>query len=60
MWVLRLAASELSPEQQATVEARAKARDDKDWAEADRLRDVLAADGIVVKDSKDGQTISFA
>ncbi len=51
---------ELTPAQQATVDARAKARSDKDWAEADRLRDVLAAEGILVKDSKDGQAISFA
>jgi cysteinyl-tRNA synthetase len=50
----------LTPEQQALLDARAEARAAKDWAEADRLRDALAAEGIVVKDSKDGQEVSFA
>ena len=49
----------LTPEQQALVDARAQARMDKDWAASDRLRDELAAQGILVKDSKDGQEISF-
>ena len=59
---LALAASgrELTAPQRALVVARAQARADKDWAEADRLRDVLAAEGVLVKDSKDGQDISFA
>lgn len=49
----------LTPEQQALVDARAAARAAQDWAEADRLRDALAAEGIEVKDSKDGQELSF-
>ncbi len=51
---------ELSAEEQALVDARAQARTDKDWAAADRLRDELAALGIVVKDGADGQSISFS
>jgi cysteinyl-tRNA synthetase len=53
-------AKEVTAAQQAMIEARAKARADKDWGEADRLRDALADEGILVKDAKDGQEISFA
>jgi cysteinyl-tRNA synthetase len=50
----------LTDAQRALVEARARARAAKDWAESDRLRDVLAAEGVLVKDTKDGQEITFA
>ncbi len=50
----------LTSEQQALVDARAAARANQAWAESDRLRDELAAEGILVKDGKDGQTITFA
>jgi cysteinyl-tRNA synthetase len=36
------------------VEARAQARGRKDWAQADQLRDRLAAAGIVLEDTADG------
>ena len=36
--------------------ARAAARAAKNWAESDRIRDELAAKGIVLKDNKDGAT----
>jgi cysteinyl-tRNA synthetase len=36
------------------VEARLKARVDKDWATADRIRDELAEAGIVIEDGSDG------
>ena len=39
---------------EALLEQRTKARETKDWAESDRLRDVLAEKGILVKDSKEG------
>ena len=38
------------------LEDRKKARAAKDWAESDRLRDLLKASGITVKDTKDGAT----
>lgn len=38
------------------VEARNAARAAKDWAEADRLRDALKADGIEIMDGADGVT----
>jgi len=39
------------------ISARLKARAAKNWAEADRIRDELAAMGIALKDNKDGTTI---
>ena len=41
---------------EAIIEARASARKNKDFALGDRLRDALAAEKIVLKDSKDGTT----
>lgn len=40
----------------ALVAARVQARADKDWAEADRIRDELAAEGIEIMDSASGAT----
>ena len=45
-------------EVQALLDARAAARAAKNWAESDRLRDEIAAAGWLVKDSKDGQTVT--
>jgi cysteinyl-tRNA synthetase len=55
-----VAPSALSPEDQALLEERAKARLAKDFAASDRLRDALKARGIAVKDGKDGQSWSRA
>ena len=38
------------------IEARLEARRAKAWAESDRIRDELAAMGVVLKDNKDGTT----
>ena len=52
------AASDLTPVVdelvQLAIEARAAARDRKDWAQADAVRDRLAAAGIVLEDTVDG------
>ena len=56
----RAAAAEVPPEVQALVDARAAARAAKNWAESDRLRAEIAAAGWVVKDSRDGQSLSPA
>lgn len=43
---------------QKLIDARAKARADKDWAEADRLRDELKEKfNLVVKDTAEGQVV---
>ncbi|WP_168014475.1 cysteine--tRNA ligase [Halomonas salinarum] len=41
---------------QARIEARAAAKKAKDFAEADRIRDELASQGITLKDSREGTT----
>jgi cysteinyl-tRNA synthetase len=50
------AALELTVEQKDLVEARWRARKDRNWAESDRIRDKLAALGVTLKDNKDGTT----
>lgn len=42
------------PEIDALVLQRQQARKEKNWAEADRIRDELAARGITLKDTKEG------
>ena len=53
----KLAGTGLTPEliEQKLAE-RIRARAAKDWAEADRIRDELAAAGVQIKDGKDGTT----
>ena len=41
---------------QIVLESRKKAREEKNWAESDRIRDLLASYGITVKDTKEGAT----
>ena len=45
---------ELTEEQQALFEARKAARKEKNWAESDRIRDELKAQGILVEDTPQG------
>jgi cysteinyl-tRNA synthetase len=45
----------LEPDLQAMLEARARARAARNWAESDRLRDELLARGVLVEDTRDGQ-----
>jgi cysteinyl-tRNA synthetase len=45
----------LEPDVAALLERRAAARASRDWAASDRLRDELAAAGIAVEDTRDGQ-----
>jgi cysteinyl-tRNA synthetase len=49
-------AGALPPEAASLLEARATARDARDWARADALRDELAAMGIEVVDGPGGTT----
>ena len=54
------ATEEESAKVTALLTARFEARKAKNWAESDRIRDELAAMGVVVKDSKDGAVWSRA
>lgn len=47
-------ASRLDPLMELVLELRQQARDNKDWTTSDKIRDKLAAAGIVVKDGKEG------
>jgi cysteinyl-tRNA synthetase len=49
------AADDLEPDLRGLLDARAAARAARDWTESDRLRDELAARGIAVEDTRDGQ-----
>jgi cysteinyl-tRNA synthetase len=44
----------------ALIEARTRARAAKDFAESDRIRNELAAMGVVLKDTKHGTTWEIA
>ncbi len=50
------AALELTVEQKDLLEARRRARKDRNWTESDTIRDKLAAVGVTLKDNKDGTT----
>ena len=45
---------------ESRIAARNAARKAKNFAESDRIRDELAAMGVVLKDSKDGTTWEVA
>jgi cysteinyl-tRNA synthetase len=49
---------QLTPEQIEMMRLRAQARQDKNWSESDRLRDLLADSGIAISDGPDGQSWS--
>ena len=46
----------LDPVMDLVLKLRQQARENKDWDTSDKIRDGLAAAGIIVKDSKDGST----
>ena len=54
----RKTGEEFPPEVLALLDERQEARKAKNWAESDRLRDEIAAAGWIVKDSKDGQSVT--
>lgn len=51
-------AIEIPAEVRALLDARQTARDNKDWAESDSLRDEIARLGFIVKDTGNGQEIT--
>jgi len=50
-------AEKLPDEIQELIEQRNEARKNKNWAESDRIRDLLIEKGYTVKDSKDGTIV---
>ncbi len=50
--------SKLAPVMDLVLELRQQARANKDWTTSDKIRDGLAAAGIMVKDSKEGTSWS--
>ena len=46
---------DISTDQKELIAQRAAARDNKDWAASDKLRDELLQQGIELKDTKWGQ-----
>ena len=48
---------EIPQEIQELLEQRKIARENKDWAKSDELRDLIAQKGYIVKDTKQGQTV---
>ena len=50
-------AAVISAEVEELVDARAAAREAKEWKKSDAIRDQIAALGWTVKDTKDGQKI---
>ena len=50
----RAARRETDPRIDGLVADREAARERKDWAEADRIRDLLAAEGILLEDGPEG------
>ena len=47
--------ADLDAETRALLDERSSARERRDWAASDRLRDELAARGVAVEDTRDGQ-----
>ena len=48
---------EIPQEIKELLEQRKIARENKDWAKSDELRDLIAQKGYIVKDTKQGQTV---
>lgn len=51
--------SEVTPEIQALVDERQRARTEKNWKRSDEIRDELKAKGIVIEDTPDGAKIKY-
>ena len=50
----------LPPALQELLDARAKAREEKNWAQSDALREKLESSGLIIKDKPGGQDWSWA
>jgi len=54
--VLEVPENQLSDEEQTLIDARQQARAERNWAEADRIRDELLSRGIILEDTPQGTT----
>jgi cysteinyl-tRNA synthetase len=54
--VMAMEEQTLAPEIEALIDARQRAKADKDWAKADEVRDTLAVMGIELQDTPEGVT----
>ncbi|MBU0711217.1 cysteine--tRNA ligase [bacterium] len=52
--VLEVPENQLSDEEQTLIDARQQARAERNWAEADRIRDELLSRGIILEDTPQG------
>jgi cysteinyl-tRNA synthetase len=52
---IKLLGIDITDEQKELITSRQQARDDKDWAQSDRLRDELKSQGIGINDTDHGQ-----
>ncbi len=52
--IARKDSASISPEIQTFIDARQKAREEKNWAKADEIREQLLQKGIVLEDTPDG------
>jgi cysteinyl-tRNA synthetase len=50
----------LNSDQLELLQLRAQAREDKNWSESDRLRDLLSGSGITISDGPEGQSWSWS
>jgi len=50
----RTSLEEIKPEQREKIHKRIEARKNKDWGTADRIRQELLKDGIILGDTNDG------
>ena len=57
---INLNIDDISPQQKELIAKRAAARANKDWAESDRIRDLLLKQGIKLKDADRGQIWSMS
>jgi len=54
--ILSTSEYELTEEEKNLIESRNVARENRNWSEADRIRDILLGKGIVLEDSPKGTT----
>ena len=50
---------ELPEEIKELIEKRKQARENKDWIESDRIRDILKEKGYQIKDTKEGMSVEL-